>query len=84
MSGTPLFLEQRDKLLLNWFALLIPPVVFMGCLDSAFYYPDRVHYDTPSRLGLAFRNLSFASSDGTRLSGWFIPANGYEHPKDAK
>jgi len=56
----------------------------MGCLDSAFYYPDRVHYDTPTRLGLSFRSLSFASSDGTKLSGWFIPANGYEHPKDAK
>jgi len=56
----------------------------MGCLDGAFYYPDRVLYDTPTRLGLNFRNVSFASSDGTRLSGWFIPAQGYDNPKDAK
>ncbi|HKO87120.1 MAG TPA: alpha/beta hydrolase, partial [Burkholderiales bacterium] len=26
----------------------------------------------------------FISQDGTRLSGWFIPAKGYPNPKDAK
>jgi uncharacterized protein len=69
---------------LNWFALLITPVALMGCLDSAFYYPDRVLYDTPTRAGLSFRNISFASDDGTRLSAWFIPAAGYDNPKTAK
>jgi uncharacterized protein len=69
---------------LNWFALLITPVALMGCLDGAFYYPDRVLYDTPTRLGISFRNISFASSDRTRLSGWFIPATGYDNPKDAR
>ena len=82
--GAHLIFEYRDKLLLNCFALLITSLTLMGCLDRVFYYPDRVPYDTPTRMGLNFRNVSFASSDGTRLSGWFIPAKGQMNSKNAK
>ncbi|MEA5098399.1 MAG: alpha/beta hydrolase [Burkholderiaceae bacterium] len=49
-----------------------------------FYYPDREQYDTPHRAGLAYEPVYFNSPDGTRLSGWFIPAQGIEAPRDAK
>ncbi|MBS1187688.1 MAG: alpha/beta hydrolase [Burkholderiaceae bacterium] len=49
-----------------------------------FYFPDREGYDTPHRVGLAFERVYFDSADGTRLSGWFIPAQGVASPKEAK
>ena len=49
-----------------------------------FYFPDRVRYDTPERAGLSFETVYFSSSDGTRLSGWFIPATGVANPQAAK
>ena len=55
-----------------------------GCVQGAFYHPDRVLYDTPKRLGLAFEQVVFQSADGTRLVGWFIPAGGYADPRKAK
>ncbi|QEM68830.1 alpha/beta hydrolase [Geobacter sp. FeAm09] len=47
-----------------------------GCVGSLFYQPDRTVYDTPDRHGLAYEQVTFQSRDGTRLSGWFIPAMG--------
>lgn len=41
-----------------------------------FYFPDRIKYDSPERLGLAYEDVRFASPDGTQLTGWFIPALG--------
>ena len=64
--------------------VLLLPLALCGCLESAFYYPDRVVYDTPARAGLRFEEVRFTSKDGTALSGWFIPAKGYSNPKDAK
>lgn len=48
-----------------------------GCVGSMFYYPDRAVYDSPDRHGLKYEEVTFRSSDGTRLSGWFIPAVGH-------
>jgi fermentation-respiration switch protein FrsA (DUF1100 family) len=45
-------------------------------VGQMFYYPDRTVYDTPASHGLRFEEVFFPSSDGTRLSGWFIPAIG--------
>ena len=49
-----------------------------------FFYPDREEYDSPERVGYAYEHVFFDSADGTRLSGWFIPALGVEKPADAK
>ena len=49
-----------------------------------FYYPDREEYDTPHRAGLAYEQVYFDSADGTRLSGWFIPAQDVASPQAAK
>lgn len=55
-----------------------------GCVQSMFYYPDRVRYETPDSLGLRYERVQFQSADGTRLAGWFIPAVGRQNPKEAK
>src|ERR1044072_7983864 len=47
-----------------------------GCVQQLFYYPDGFVYDRPSRAGLAYEEVTFRSADGTRLSGWFMPAVG--------
>lgn len=47
-----------------------------GCVDRLFYYPDRVVYGTPADVKLPYRDLDFTSRDGTRLTGWFVPAVG--------
>ncbi|GER17834.1 alpha/beta hydrolase [Variovorax boronicumulans] len=62
----------------------LPLFLLGGCVQSMFYYPDRVRYETPDALGLRYENVRFTSADGTRLSGWFIPAAGRADPKAAK
>ena len=47
-----------------------------GCVGRMFYHPDRTVYDTPDRHGLKYEEVTFSSRDGTRLSGWFVPAVG--------
>jgi fermentation-respiration switch protein FrsA (DUF1100 family) len=46
-----------------------------GCANSAFYYPTREVYGNPGQRGITFEPVTFTSRDGTRLSGWFLPAN---------
>lgn len=50
----------------------------------AFYFPDRIPYDSPARAGLAYEETAFSSADGTRLWGWFIPAANGLSAKEAK
>jgi len=69
------------KKLATLFAL---PALLGGCVQSMFYYPDRVRYETPAALGLRYEPVQFASADGTRLSGWFIPAADRADPKQAR
>ena len=63
---------QRTVMIL----VLLSPLACPGCVGRMFYYPDHREYDTPANHGLKYEEVSFASKDGTRLSGWFIPAIG--------
>lgn len=58
------------------FALLLGCLLFglSSCAQQAFYYPDHADYGTPAQAGLQYENIFFQSEDGTRLHGWFIPA----------
>jgi uncharacterized protein len=70
---------------MNWKPVLLAlPVFLTGCVQSMFYYPDRVRYETPDALGLRYETVQFHSADGTRLTGWFIPAVNRQNPKEAK
>ena len=46
------------------------------CVGQMFYYPDNKVYGTPAEHGLKFEEVTFHSKDGTKLSGWFVPAKG--------
>ncbi|MGL4666653.1 MAG: alpha/beta hydrolase [Saezia sp.] len=43
--------------------------------QSAFFFPDdKNHGETPANQNLSFEEVAFASQDGTKLHGWFVPA----------
>ena len=44
--------------------------------DKLFYFPTKDAPHNPAQCGLKYEDVSFASRDGTRLSGWFLPASG--------
>ena len=64
--------------------LALPMLLLGGCVEPMFFQPDHVRYETPDALGLRYEAVRFASSDGTMLSGWFIPAVGRADPRQAK
>ena len=43
-------------------------------LASLVYFPSRQIGQTPSNVGMAFRELSFTADDGRRLHGWLLPS----------
>jgi len=47
----------------------------IGC-DRFFYYPNAHEYGSPQEFRLACESVSFHAADGTRLHGWFFPAEG--------
>jgi fermentation-respiration switch protein FrsA (DUF1100 family) len=48
-------------------------VVLAGC-NGLFFFPYRAQVRTPDTLGLAYEDVYFPASDGTRLHAWFLPA----------
>lgn len=66
-------------MLVIWIVLIIVGAcaIFAGYIfffqSNQVYHPDRVIYANPESIGLYFENISFETSDGVRLSGWFIP-----------
>jgi fermentation-respiration switch protein FrsA (DUF1100 family) len=46
-----------------------------GC-TQVFFQPHHLLVDTPDRYGVAYENEMLTSTDGTRLSAWFLPAQG--------
>ncbi len=49
-------------------------ILFNGCANGLFYHPDRHIRALPSERGLDFEAVEFASTDGTTLHGWWLPA----------
>ncbi len=47
-----------------------------GCVGRLFYHPDHKVYGSPADVGLKYEPVTFRSGDGTKLSGWFVPAVG--------
>ena len=61
----------------RWILVTLAGTVAMlctGCANGFFYYPTKKVYQTPTTRSLKYEEVSFTSADGTRLSGWFIPA----------
>lgn len=57
-------------------AITLLSLLCQGCVSGMFYHPDRTVYDTPARHNLRYEEVSFRSKDGTKLSGWYLPAIG--------
>ena len=49
---------------------------FLAGCTSVFFQPQNIEYLTPDKIGLAYEEVSFRSSDGLMLYGWFLPAQG--------
>ena len=58
--------------------LVIGYLKFVG-LDGKFYYPNTEVYGQPEDFGLTHEDVSFQTSDGLTLHGWFLPAVGEPH-----
>jgi hypothetical protein len=50
-------------------------LLLVGC-THVFFQPMRGHVATPAQGGLKYEDVHFASTDGTRLHAWFLPAQG--------
>jgi uncharacterized protein len=45
-----------------------------GCISTLFFHPDKQLYTTPGRFGLTAQELWFDAEDGSKLNGWWFPA----------
>lgn len=57
-------------------ALLAVLAAGLGGCNSLFFQPNRIRYTLPQQFGLRSEDVFFRSTDGTRLTGWFLPADG--------
>ena len=64
-----------------WSIVFIAVCVFVGLsvivalFQSPFvYFPTRQIIITPDRMGLSYETVSFETTDGVRLAGWFVSA----------
>lgn len=68
----------------RWVALAVPIValgllaVVSGCMERLFYLPTREATPAPTWLSPGAEVVRFESSDGTRLTGWWVPAHGVD------
>jgi len=53
---------------------LLAGLVLGGC-SGLFFFPDPEMRLTPDQAGLAYRDVHFATPDGLRLHGWFLPGD---------
>ena len=51
---------------------LLQKVVGKGGGDRLFYYPTRTAPDRPTKFGIRFDEVTFASEDEVKLHGWFL------------
>jgi fermentation-respiration switch protein FrsA (DUF1100 family) len=59
------------------FFLIVVPWLFTAMIThNQFHYPDPNDGKTPISYHLDFRWISFTTSDGITLKGWYIPADG--------
>ena len=52
--------------------------------NRLFYFPTHDEPATPATWGFKYEDVDFASTDGTHLHGWFLPAKGKADFKERK
>ena len=72
--------RSRRFLVFKWAVriglLLFVVGIFIVGLDRLFYYPSKTVHYTPNDFSLKYEDVTFETSDGLKLSGWFLPAQG--------
>ena len=48
----------------------------LGACTVLFFQPMRKHVNDPAAFGFTYRDIDFNAADGTRLHGWYFPAEG--------
>src|SRR5262245_27599341 len=66
-------LAWRVVRLLATLAVVMLIISVSGCMERLFYYPEAGPTPPPRQFRGA-ESVWFTSTDGTRLHGWFIPA----------
>lgn len=79
VSRSRRFFRRQKRRLIGYplgFIVLCLGLNVTGLADRLFYHPSRGDHGSPKDDGLAFEAADFQSRDGTRLTGWFLPATG--------
>lgn len=76
LSGLRGALNQKD----NQLAPVLKELIGKDGGNSCFYFPTHDEPCTPATYGYRYQEIRFASRDGTKLHGWFLPA-ATKHPK---
>jgi fermentation-respiration switch protein FrsA (DUF1100 family) len=82
-SKQPLEKRKVWSLLIHIAAILVFAYIGLGLIlflmQSKFvYYPTREVTLTPEDIGLSYENVTFISTDGAALTGWYIPSDNAE------
>ncbi len=66
---------KRLKRAAGFVVLLAPGYIMLRAFEySQVYHPDRTLTAAGGELGRKFEDVTFATSDGVQLNGWFFPA----------
>ena len=60
-------------------AVLLAALALAGAMwfeESFIYVPSRGGGETPSRWGIAYRDVELTAADGVRLHAWYVPGQG--------
>lgn len=61
------------------FVCVVLPFMLSFLITKAGTRPgERDRTDTPAAQGATFENVTFVSSDGNKLSGWYLPSSGHQ------
>jgi len=81
--GRQIVIRVKGLLVLGiWIVVIIAGayVLFVGFLfvfqSKYVYFPERILSADPGNIGLNFETVSFETTDGVKLSGWFVPSKG--------
>jgi uncharacterized protein len=58
----------------NLFILIL--AASLSACTNVFFQPQQMQYLTPNEIGLAYEDVYFSSTDGVKLHGWMLPAQG--------
>jgi len=64
--------RRRPAILVATLFAMLLMLRLTGCVESAFYHPDRSPFLTPA----GYEDVSFATTDGLTLRGWFCRGAG--------